>query len=111
MDAIPPVWDRLERWAHDIDNWELVDHMADVTGRLLIADQGLLPRARDLTLGEHPWKRRLGVVTLIVAFSKGGIFREELAETAKRLEKDPHPLVRRAVVWARDRLRKDHLDG
>ena len=25
--------------------------------------------------------------------------------------KDPHPLVRRAVVWAHDRLNKDHVDG
>ena len=30
---------------------------------------------------------------------------------AERLQKDTHPLVRRAVVWARDRLQKDHLDG
>jgi hypothetical protein len=26
-----------------------------------------------------------------------------------RLQKDKHPLVRRAVVWARDRLRKDSV--
>jgi hypothetical protein len=50
-------------------------------------------------------------VTLIAAFRKGGMFREELAAAADRLQKDPHPLVRRAVVWARDRLKKDHLDG
>jgi hypothetical protein len=30
---------------------------------------------------------------------------------AERLRKDPHALVRRAVVWARDRLTKDHRDG
>ena len=30
---------------------------------------------------------------------------------AERLRTDQHPLVRRAVVWARDRLAKDHLDG
>ena len=26
----------------DIDNWEHVDHLADVTGRLLVADRALL---------------------------------------------------------------------
>jgi 3-methyladenine DNA glycosylase AlkD len=61
-------------------------------------------------LSANPWQRRLALVTLIVAFMKGGVFRDELSSMGDRLEKDEHPLVRRAVVWARDRLRKDHLD-
>jgi 3-methyladenine DNA glycosylase AlkD len=104
-------WDRLERWSVDIDNWEHVDHLADLTGRLLITDRALLVRDKALESSENPWQRRLGLVTLIVAFMKGAIFRDELAAMANRLQKDPHPLVRRAVVWARDRLKKDHLDG
>lgn len=104
-------WDRLERWSSDIDNWEQVDHLADVTGRLLIADRTLLAETKALESSENPWQRRLGLVTLIVAFMKGGEFREELSAMAERRKKDPHPLVRRAVVWARDRLKKDHLDG
>ena len=104
-------WQRLERWSSDVDNWELVDNMADVTGRMLIADRSLLPRTKDLMRSDNPWQRRLGLVTLIVAFMKGGLFREELSQSAGRLQKDPHPLVRRAVVWARDRLKKDHLRG
>lgn len=104
-------WERLERWSVDIDNWELVDNMADVTGRMLAADRSLLRRARALTERDHPWQRRLGIVTLIVAFRRDAWFRDELAEMADQLQKDPHPLVRRAVVWARDRLRKDQADG
>lgn len=104
-------WERLERWSEGIDNWELVDHLAEVTGRMLIDDRSLLAKAEGLTERDHPWQRRLGVVTLIVAFMKGGVYREELSQTAERLQKDPHPLVRRAVVWARDRLRKDHQDA
>jgi 3-methyladenine DNA glycosylase AlkD len=104
-------WDRLERWSVNIDNWEHVDHLADVTGRLLIMDRSLLVRDKALESSENPWQRRLGLVTLIVAFMKGAIFRDELVAMADRLQKDPHPLVRRAVVWARDRLKKDHLDG
>ena len=103
-------WDQLEAWSTDIDNWEHVDHLADVTGRLLIADLSLLPRAKALEVSDNPWQRRLALVTLIVAFMKGAVFREELSGMAGRLQKDPHPLVRRAVVWARDRLSKDHLD-
>jgi 3-methyladenine DNA glycosylase AlkD len=104
-------WEQLEVWSADIDNWEHVDHLADVTGRLLIADASLLPRVETLELSENPWQRRLALVTLIVAFMKGGVYREELTSMGDRLQKDKHPAVRKAVVWARDRLRKDHLDG
>jgi 3-methyladenine DNA glycosylase AlkD len=101
-------WDRLERWSRDIDNWEHVDHLAGVTGRLLIDDASLLRRTLTLESSENPWQRRLALVTLIVAFMKGGVYRNELVAMSDRLQKDKHPLVRRAVVWARDRLKKDH---
>jgi len=104
-------WPRVERWSRDLENWEHVDWLAGVTGQLLIADRTLLGKAKALESSENPWQRRLALVTLIVAFMKGGVLREELAAMAERRAKDPHPLVRRAVVWARDRLKKDHLDG
>jgi 3-methyladenine DNA glycosylase AlkD len=103
-------WERLERWSADIDNWEHVDHLAHLTGYLLIADRTLLARVMVLESSEDPWQRRLALVTLIIAFMKGAVFRDELAAMAERRAKDPDKLVRRAVVWARDRLRKDHLD-
>ena len=108
LDAVG--WDQIEAWSGDIDNWEHVDHLANVTGRLLIADVSLLPRVEALEGSENPWQRRLALVTLIVAFMKGGILRDELSSMGDRLQKDKHPLVRRAVAWARDRLSKDHLD-
>jgi 3-methyladenine DNA glycosylase AlkD len=104
-------WEQLEAWSAGIDNWEHVDHLADLTGRLLIAHASLLPRVKALEASENPWQRRLALVTLIVAFMKGGLYRDELSLMGERLQKDKHPLVRRAVVWARDRLRKDHMDG
>ena len=104
-------WAQVERWSRDLENWEHVDWLAGVTGRLLIADRTLLGQTKALESSENPWQRRLALVTLIVAFMKGGVLREELAAMAERRAKDPHPLVRRAVVWARDRLKKGHLDG
>ena len=103
-------WPRAERWSRDLENWEHVDHLANVTGRMLIADRTLLPEVKALEASDNPWQRRLALVTLIVAFMKGAVFQEELSSMAQRLAKDPHPLVRRAVTWARDRLRKDHRD-
>jgi 3-methyladenine DNA glycosylase AlkD len=104
-------WEQMERWSEDLENWEHVDWLAGITGRMLIADRTLLAQTKALESSENPWQRRLALVTLIVAFMKGGVFREELSGMAERRQKDPHPLVRRAVVWARDRLKKDHLDG
>jgi 3-methyladenine DNA glycosylase AlkD len=169
-------WDRIEAWSRDIDNWEHVDHLAGVTGRLLIANPSLLPRNEALASSDSPWQRRLALVTLIVAFMKSpqprcepwsaakgeasgharsapprdeiraplstqgegpgvglapprpstkpalipisetpqrgaGLYRVPLASMADRLKNDKHPIVRRAVVWARDRLGKDDLDG
>ncbi len=104
-------WDQIEGWSRDIDNWEHVDHLAGVTGQLLISDPALLSRLMSLEISKNPWQRRLALVSLIVAFMKGAIFRDELAAMSDRLQKDKHPLVRRAVVWARDRLQKDHLNG
>jgi 3-methyladenine DNA glycosylase AlkD len=112
-------WDTPEAWSRDIDNWEHVDHLAGITGRLLVADPTLLARNQALESSASPWQRRLALVTLIVAFMKASarpdprrrIYRDELASMAGRLENDKHPIVRRAVTWARDRLAKDHLDG
>ena len=130
--AVVP-WEQLEAWSRDIDNWEHVDHLAGVTGRLLLAEPSLLPRDLALETSDSPWQRRLALVTLIVAFTKShrprceplsgakgeatsvtprrrvGAYRYELASLADRLRKDQHPIVRRAVVWARDRLGKDDL--
>jgi 3-methyladenine DNA glycosylase AlkD len=104
-------WDRIEGWSDDIDNWEMVDHLAGVSGALLLADASLLPQVVALADKSNPWQRRLAVVTLIVAFTRDGAWRNELESTASRLANDSHPLVRRAVVWARDRLKKGHVGG
>lgn len=104
-------WERVERWSAAIDNWELVDNLADLTGRMLVSDKSLLRRVTELAKRDHPWQRRLALVTLIVAFRKDGTYRSELSQMAEVLSSDPHPLVRRAVVWARDRLRKDDADA
>ena len=103
-------WEQLEAWSASIDNWEHVDQLAGVTGKLLIDDSTLLSRVKFLETSADPWKRRLALVTLIVAFMKSGKYRSELSSMGDRLQKDEHPLVRRAVVWARDRLRKGHRD-
>jgi 3-methyladenine DNA glycosylase AlkD len=104
-------WQRVQRWSADIDNWEHVDHLADVSGWLLWQNPAARGEVEALSLSDNPWQRRLALVTLIVAFRQDAAWRSELTTMAARLQQDRHPLVRRAVVWARDRLAKDHIDG
>ena len=38
----------FRRWAAEVDNWELIDHLAEVSGRLLQMRPRLLPRVEAL---------------------------------------------------------------
>jgi 3-methyladenine DNA glycosylase AlkD len=104
-------WPQIDRWSADVDNWEHVDHLSDVTGRMLVERPELLEDLRLFESSDNPWERRLALVTLIVAFRRDASWRTELESMAERLRQDKHPLVHKAGVWARDRLGKDHLDG
>ncbi len=99
-------WEMFERWSATIDNWEHTDQMAPLTGALLDREPKLLGRLKALTTTEHPFQRRLALVTLIYALRRNPCWRPELEATAGQLKSDPHALVRRAVVWARDRVPK-----
>jgi 3-methyladenine DNA glycosylase AlkD len=114
--AEPPLtsetWPVLVAWAADIDNWEHVDHLADVTGRMLMAQPDMLPLVVALADSESGWQRRLSIVTAIVAYQKGGeTWRGPLEAMVERLRCDKHPLVKRAIVWAKDRLGKGQAIG
>jgi 3-methyladenine DNA glycosylase AlkD len=110
--VLPSVgWELVERWSADFENWEQVDHFGDVSGEMLLSRPELLPEVNKLEASAHPWQRRLAIVTLIQAFRRDPSWRPELEAMSERLRGDKHPLVRKAIVWARDRLKKDHLDG
>jgi 3-methyladenine DNA glycosylase AlkD len=105
-------WPPFVVWSEDIDNWEHVDHLAGVTGRMLIAEPGMLSRVETLAGSESGWQRRLSIVTIIVAYQQAGeTWRGALEASVERLRSDKHPLVKRAIVWANDRLKKGRANG
>ena len=105
-------WPRFVKWSADIDNWEHVDPLSDLTGRMLIAGPQLFPAVEALANSESSWQRRLSIVTVIVAFQKGGeAWRASLESMVERLRADKHPLVKRAIVWAKDRLSREARRG
>lgn len=103
---------RLVAWSADIDNWEHVDHLAGLTGRMLVAEPSCLPQVEALADSQSGWQRRLSIVTIIVAYQQAGqTWRAPLEAMVQRLACDRHPLVRRAIVWAKDRLKKGSVHG
>jgi len=60
-------WPMVQRWSAEIDNWEHVDHLADVTGRMLGMQPRLISRVEQMAGVYNPWQRRLALVTMIVA--------------------------------------------
>jgi 3-methyladenine DNA glycosylase AlkD len=105
-------WTRFVAWSEDIENWEHVDHLSELTGRLLMAEPELLPQVEALAGSDNGWQRRLSIVTTIVAYQKGSeAWRGPLEAMVERLRGDKHPLVKRAIVWANDRLKKGAANG
>jgi 3-methyladenine DNA glycosylase AlkD len=105
-DAIYDVeWVDLERWSREIDNWEHVDHLADVTGRLLQMQPKLINRVEALERSYNVWQRRLALVTMIVA-GRDFAWREALRRMTERLKNDDEPTIKKAVTWARRELKQ-----
>ena len=103
MDEID--WKQLERWAGEVDNWELVDQLAAISGRLLERNPRLLTPVRGLATRDNAWQRRFALVTLIVA-SRDEAWIPGLAGMIERLQHDTDPYVKKALTWARDTLKK-----
>ena len=98
-------WPMLEAWSRDIDNWELVDQLAGITGRLLQTNPRLHPNVRNLASSRIAAQRRLAVVTMIIA-SRDDSWVPGLTAMIERLQNDDDPLVKKAVTWGQNELAK-----
>jgi 3-methyladenine DNA glycosylase AlkD len=103
LDAVDFEWFR--RLSGEVDNWEVIDHMAEATAHMLQRQPRLLQRVESLTYSDSPWQRRLALVTMIVA-GRDFAWRPALERFTERMSKDPHPAVKKAVTWARRELKK-----
>jgi 3-methyladenine DNA glycosylase AlkD len=110
-DTIDSVeWEHLRDWSGDIDNWEHVDHLGDVTGRMLQMQPRLIGRIEQLANSYNHWQRRLALVTLIVA-GRDFAWEQALRRMAERLKGDDEPVVRKAVTWARREITQREAKG
>lgn len=79
-----------------INNWDLVDSSAEHIVGAWLADKPRAPLQRLATSGSL-WERRIAVMATF-AYIKAGDATETL-RLAKRLLKDPHDLIHKAVGW------------
>jgi 3-methyladenine DNA glycosylase AlkD len=101
------AWADVARWSRDIDNWELVDHMAGaITGPMLVANPELIASVEALSASDHSWQRRLAVVTLIEAARDDPAWAPYLAKMCERLKGDRGPTMRKALDWGRRTVNK-----
>ncbi|MFY1693633.1 DNA alkylation repair protein [Plantactinospora sp. WMMB782] len=90
------IVDLLLAHSEHVDNWDLVDSSAPyILGPwLLDRDRGVLDR---LAGSDRWWERRIAVLATF-AFVRAGDF-EWTFRLARRLLRDPHDLVHKAVGW------------
>jgi 3-methyladenine DNA glycosylase AlkD len=104
MESLP--WSTIVAWSAAIDNWEHVDNLAGLTGRMLVTRPQLLDDLLRLAESEHVWQRRLAVVTLIEAARDDPAWLPQLETLAEQLRGDRGPTMRKALDWARRTVRK-----
>jgi 3-methyladenine DNA glycosylase AlkD len=97
-------WADVDRWSREIDNAELVDRLAGISGRMLQMNPRLHASIRNLSNSSNPLQRRLALSTLLVA-AHDQSWEPGLAAMIERLQNDDAPVVKDAVEKGRGRLK------
>jgi 3-methyladenine DNA glycosylase AlkD len=100
-------WSRVAGWLPSVDNWETCDQLsAEVLATMVDADPRLVKRLLMLAKSKDQWQRRLAVATAASVNQRGRSQPEVTNAVCDALSKDPSPMIRKAVAWARRELAK-----
>ena len=87
----------LKHTAH-INNWDLVDlSVAKILGDYLVISEGKTEILNKLAKSKNLWERRMAMIATYAYIQKGKA--EEALDMAKKLLKDEHDLMHKAVGW------------
>jgi 3-methyladenine DNA glycosylase AlkD len=87
----------LKHTAH-INNWDLVDlSVAKILGDYLVLSEGKIDILNKLAISKNLWERRMAMISTYAYIQKGRA--EETLAIAKKLLKDEHDLMHKAVGW------------
>ncbi len=100
-------WKRVEGWLMPVDNWETCDQLsAEVLATMVDAEPKLVKQLLALANSKDPMQRRLAVATAASVNQRGRSQPKVTIAVCDALEKDPSPMIRKAVAWARRELAK-----
>jgi len=100
-------WKRVAAWLLPIDNWETCDQLsAEVLATMVDAKPALVGKLLALAKSREPMQRRIAVATAASVNQRGRSQPEVTIAICDALEKDPSPMIRKAVAWARRELGK-----
>ena len=80
-----------------VNNWDLVDVTAPIIGAYLIGENDPYPLLEKLARSKSLWERRLAII-FTFAFIRAGEL-DPTIEISRRLLKDDHDLIHKAVGW------------
>jgi 3-methyladenine DNA glycosylase AlkD len=105
-------WERLERWAADLDNEELTDVMAHrVLGTWVVAHPNeRMPHLMELVEGEDAWSRRLALAatTWLNRGGEGMSYPDFTLNLARQVKDDNRPEVAGALSFALRAVARQH---
>jgi len=96
------TWRDLDVWVDAIDNWEVCDQLAMTIARGRLDDDGALARLAAWAESPNVWRRRFAVATVATARLPA----RDVERVLARVADDAHPMVKKAVAWARRELLK-----
>jgi 3-methyladenine DNA glycosylase AlkD len=85
-----------------VNNWDLVDVTAPIIGAYLVGENDPYPLLEKLARSKSLWERRVAII-FTFAFIRAGEL-DPTIEISRRLLKDDHDLIHKAVGWM---LRED----
>ena len=80
-----------------VNNWDLVDVTAPIIGAYLVGENDPYPLLEKLARSKSLWDRRLAII-FTFAFIRAGE-QDPTIEISRRLQKDDHDLIHKAVGW------------
>jgi len=100
-------WKRVATWLPPVDNWETCDQLsAEVLATMVDAKPALVGKLLTLAKSKEPMQRRLAVATAASVNQRGRSQPKVTIAVCAALEKDPSPMIRKAVAWAWRELAK-----
>jgi len=80
-----------------VNNWDLVDVTAPIIGAYLVGENDPYPLLEKLARSKSLWERRVAII-FTFAFIRAGEL-DPTIEISRRLLKDDHDLIHKAVGW------------